>query len=84
MIAIPLWTPKPRLIGDPPQPGEARLRIRSNGDPTKLEVLVVDDTGTERMLMGAVAVAFEWSVDKIEQSATVKVLDADVDVAAWK
>jgi hypothetical protein len=71
-----------RMMGDPPRAGEAKLRIRGSGDPHELDVVVVDEHGAERRLVGVVAVALEWGIvaGHIEQSASVSVIEAEVDV----
>lgn len=73
-----------RMMGDKPRPGEAKLRIRGNGDPLNLDVYVVDDAGVERHLLGVTAVALDWRIGERgpEQAATLTVLESEVDIVA--
>lgn len=70
-----------RMIGDPPGPGECKLRIKSDGTYEGTRVLVVDDRGVERELLGATAAS--WKLDPGELAkACVRVLESEVEVDA--
>lgn len=69
-------------LGDPPGPGQCKLRIRSNGDPFDTRVTVVDSEGVERELLGVEAVGWNFKVGVEPARAEVTVLEADVEVEA--
>jgi hypothetical protein len=71
-----------RTIGDPPGPGECKLRIKSNGTPQGTFVLIVDDVGVERSLLGAIAVSWEIELPREHPVANVRVIESEAEVEA--
>ena len=73
------------MIGGPPGAGECKLRIKSDGTCTGTRVLIVDDLGVERDLLGAMAVSWKLEVGNGElATACVRVDEADVELDAEK
>lgn len=67
-----------RMVGDSPGPGEAKLRVRSNGYWPDTEIVVVDDQGVERHLLGVEAVSFKARAGDDLAEVVLEVREADV------
>lgn len=74
--------PVNRRIGDTPSPGYCKLRITSDGTSEGTEIVVVDDIGQERVLLGAVAVSWKLGAAGELATACVRVDEADVELDA--
>jgi hypothetical protein len=76
-----------RKLNDPPGPGEAKLRIRSNGEWPGTRVYAVTHDGVEHELLGVVRVGFDLAPPGDRESpysgigvAKLDMLDADVEL----
>lgn len=73
-----------RMFGEPPGPGECKLRIRSNGTTEGTSIVTVDDQGVERSLLGAEAVSWKLEVGLEPARACVRVIESEVELEAEK
>lgn len=66
---------------DPPKPGEAKLRIKSGGSIDTTHVVVVDEHGVERELVGVTGVTFTVTLNDLAR-AEIGILAPEIDVDA--
>ena len=69
-----------RIPTDPPPPGYCKVRIKSDGEITR--VLVVDELGVELELLGAVAVSWKHEKPGTSATACVRVIESEVELDA--
>lgn len=74
--------PRNRVFGDPPGPGECKLKIKSDGTAYGTRILIVDDAGVERHLLGAVAASWKIAVGDELAIACVRVNESEVEIEA--